>query len=62
LVASRIRHTQIYIKIAIRWRHFQSGEESPHSKTWPTFDAHFALAFWSAAVFRRFQARHWQNA
>jgi len=33
----------------------ESGKSLPHSKTWPTFAAHSALAFWSAAIIRRFE-------
>src|SRR6476619_4989315 len=32
----------------------QSGAAAPHSRTCPTGQAHLALAFWSAAVLRRF--------
>src|SRR5438552_11247848 len=32
----------------------QSGATAPHSKTWPSCEAQFALASWSAALLRRF--------
>ena len=34
---------------------YKSGKALPHSKTGPSLRAHFALAFWSAAVLRRFR-------
>src|SRR5437763_13308121 len=35
---------------------FQSGAAAPHSTTWPSYKDQFALAFWSAAMFRRFRS------
>jgi hypothetical protein len=35
----------------------KSGAAAPYSKTWPQLYSHFALAFCSAPVLRRFEFR-----